>query len=108
MVLWITFAALAAAACLPLLIALRRPASVGAERSAVAIYRDQLSELERDVERGLIQSEEAQAARTEISRRLIRADASAGDAAEGGVSLRRAAAVVVIAMPLAAIALYVA
>ena len=34
------------------------------------IYRDQLDELERDVERGVISAEEQASARTEIQRRI--------------------------------------
>src|SRR3954469_13457407 len=106
MVLWIAFAALAAAACLPLLFALRRPASAGAERSAVAIYKDQRGELEHDVERGVIQPDEAQAARTEIVRRLIKADGSPAERGRPHPGLRAAATVAVVAMPIAALALY--
>ena len=72
-------AALAAAVCLPLLLALRRAPVDDGRRGAVAIYRDQLTEIDRDVERGLVRPEEATAARNEIARRLIRANAEAGD-----------------------------
>jgi cytochrome c-type biogenesis protein CcmH len=107
MILWIAFAALAAAVCLPLLLALRRAPGKGAERAAVEIYRDQLAELGRDVERGLVAPAEAEAARAEIARRLIRANAAAGDAsAEGDGRVRNVAAIAIVAMPLAAIALY--
>jgi cytochrome c-type biogenesis protein CcmH len=108
MVLWIAFAALAAASCLPLLFALRRAPGNAAERSAVGIYRDQLAELERDVERGLIPADEATAARNEIARRLIRADASAAAEPPPDLRLRNVAAIAVVAMPLAAVALYLA
>jgi cytochrome c-type biogenesis protein CcmH len=102
-------AALAAAVCLPLLLALRRAPAEGAERAAVDIYRDQLGELSRDRDRGLIPGEEAEAARVEIARRLIRADAATGPAASASNrGLLRTAAVVVIAMPIAAVGLYVA
>lgn len=37
----------------------------------INVYRDQLEEVSRDVERGLIQPSEAEAARIEISRRLL-------------------------------------
>jgi cytochrome c-type biogenesis protein CcmH len=106
MVLWIAMAALAAAVCLPLLLALRRAPVVGAERAAVSIYRDQLSELDRDVDRGLIRAEEAAAARTEIARRLIRADADAKATTADQPRRRNFAAVGVVAMPVAALALY--
>lgn len=39
----------------------------------VAVYRDQLSEIDRDVERGLITAQEAETTRAEIGRRLIAA-----------------------------------
>ena len=42
-----------------------------------AVYRDQLLEVERDVARGVLTPEEAGAARLEIQRRLLAADASA-------------------------------
>src|ERR1041385_2259571 len=114
MMLWIVFAALAAAVCLPLLLALRRPVAggVGAERSAVDIYRDQLGELDRDVDRGVVPADEASAARTEIARRLIRADADVDvDVAitvRANPWLRNAAVAVILAMPVAAAALYIA
>ena len=53
----------------PLLIGNRRAASRDAYN--LAIYRDQLSEIERDVGRGLLTEEQAEAARTEIARRIL-------------------------------------
>ncbi len=107
--LWIAMAVLAAAASLSVLVPLYR--SSGDRRSeraqALAIYRDQLGEVDRDVDRGVIAKGEAEAARTEIARRLIRAgDEARDDAGAGGARTRRAATVVGIAMPLAALALY--
>src|SRR6185295_11489694 len=74
MVLWIAMAALAAAACLPLLLPLGRArrAARPAAAPAMAIYRDQLDEVDRDLARGVIADAEAAGARTEIARRLIR------------------------------------
>ena len=109
MSIWIAMAALAAAAFLPVMAALtrsekRRP---GRERRpAVAIYRDQLDEVERDIARGVIGDGEASAARTEIARRLIRAgdDETPGTTAPTGRPWRAAA--VVVAMPVAAFGFY--
>jgi cytochrome c-type biogenesis protein CcmH len=42
----------------------------------LAVYRDQLDELERDTARGLIQPVDAEQARAEIARRIIKADNS--------------------------------
>jgi cytochrome c-type biogenesis protein CcmH len=56
----------------------------------IAVYRDQLREIERDVARGLLDSVAAQSARLEIERRLLAADAQGGAATDDG--LPRAAA----------------
>ncbi|MEJ0012357.1 MAG: c-type cytochrome biogenesis protein CcmI [Bauldia sp.] len=107
MLLWIAMAVLAAAASIPLLVALGRPPR-GASQSAqaVAIYRDQLDEVSRDVARGVVGEADAEGARTEIARRLIRA----GDAPAEGTATsdrwRSVATAVIIAMPVAALALY--
>jgi cytochrome c-type biogenesis protein CcmH len=107
MVLWIAMAVLAAAACLPLLMALSRPVrGVAANAPALAIYRDQLGELGRDVERGVVGAEDAAAARTEIARRLIRAGDAPADKLEPREGLRRFATVAIIATPLLALGLY--
>ena len=72
MMLWLIFALMTAAAILAVLWPLSRPAPLAAG-SGVAVYRDQLDEIERDRAAGLIADAEAQAARTEVSRRLIAA-----------------------------------
>lgn len=59
----------AAALARPLLRPLSAPAPAGAYNAGV--YRDQLEELERDLERGVLGEQEAKAARLEIERRLI-------------------------------------
>ena len=40
----------------------------------MAVYRDQLSEIDRDIERGVLSAEQADAARTEVQRRILAAD----------------------------------
>ena len=42
--------------------------------SDLAVYRDQLAEVERDVARGLLNADEAERTRTEIKRRVLEAD----------------------------------
>ena len=73
--IWIVFAAMTAAVIGALLwpVVKSKPAESVAERAAYdrAVFRDQLAELDRDVERGTIGQAEADAARNEISRRLI-------------------------------------
>ena len=75
MLLWLILALMTGAAALALLRPLARGrAAVARSASDIAIYKDQLAEIERDRERGLIAGEEAQAATLEVSRRLIDAD----------------------------------
>ena len=45
--------------------------SLDAREADLALYRDQLSEIDRDQERGLFNSEEAEAAKLEVSRRIL-------------------------------------
>lgn len=73
--IWIIFAVMTAAVIAALLwpVVRGKPAETAAGRAAYdrAVFRDQLAELDRDVERGTIGQAEADAARNEISRRLI-------------------------------------
>lgn len=54
----------------------RRPAEAVSPAAAydLQVYRDQLTELDRDVARGTLSEEEATRARTEVSRRILEAD----------------------------------
>ena len=109
--LWIAMAVLAAATSLSMLAPLYRASRAArSERAqALAIYRDQLGEVDRDLDRGVIAEREAAAARTEISRRVIRAGSEgADDTTAGSPNARRFATYAVIAMPLAALAFYLA
>ena len=73
MVLWVVFACMTAAAiiavCWPLL---RGPRKVTGG-SDLLVYKDQLQEIDRDRANGLIGESEAEAARLEVSRRLLAA-----------------------------------
>jgi len=75
MVLWILLALLTAGVAAALLMPFARGAAVlPADRSGdVEVYRDQLRELERDREQGLIEPQQAEYARAEIGRRLLAA-----------------------------------
>ena len=112
MALWLALALMTAAAIFAVLWPLSRRGRVrgGTE---VAVYRDQLDEIARDRKTGLIGDAEAEAARIEVSRRLIAAATT--DEAEqpvaGPTSLwrKRATAVAGLALlPAAAVALYLA
>jgi len=83
--------------------------------SDVAVYRDQLEEIDRDRAAGRIGGPEAEAARVEVSRRLLAAadsaapDSAISEPAAGVVWRRRAAALVaLVLLPIGAIALYLA
>lgn len=89
MLLWIIFALLTAAVLAIILLPLvgrRAVADAPASAADVAVYRDQLAEIDSDLERGLIAAPEAKAARTEVSRRLLAQADRPTDAgkAEGG------------------------
>ena len=76
MLLWIAFAFLTAAVLAAVLAPLARPArqdetAGSSETGTVAVYRDQLDEIEAERARGLLSAAEAEAARLEISRRLL-------------------------------------
>jgi cytochrome c-type biogenesis protein CcmH len=75
--IWAVFMAMTLAAAGALLIPFLRRASESASRAAydVEIYRDQLAEIDRDIQRGIIGELEAKAARAEIGRRALAADA---------------------------------
>lgn len=73
----------------------RRRANADAVDTDIDIYRDQLSEVDRDLARGVLDADEAERTRVEISRRLLHADASARAAAsDAPQTLSRAMAAV--------------
>ncbi|WP_210164936.1 c-type cytochrome biogenesis protein CcmI [Afifella pfennigii] len=106
-------AVLTAVAILAVLVPLSREAKTVAPGAAedAAVYRRQLTELEREREAGRIGKEEAEAARAEIARRLLAAEREAEPAADrkGGLWRRRATAIVALTgIPAVALAFYMA
>lgn len=82
MTLWFGLALMTAAAIFAVLWPLARRTNQIRSGSDVAVYRDQLDEIERDRAAGLIEDKEAAGAQVEVSRRLIAAvDASAAGSA---------------------------
>lgn len=73
MLLWVLFAIITAATVLFLLRPLARDEveAHDAESADIAVYKDQLREVDSDLDRGLINAQEAQAARAELGRRLL-------------------------------------
>ena len=76
-----------------------------------AVYRQQLDEVDKDLERGLIDDEAANAARTEIARRLLAVHDRGGNAANGAGSswpLRLTLLSALAVLPLMAVGTYLA
>jgi cytochrome c-type biogenesis protein CcmH len=107
MMIWLIFATLTAAALAAVLWPLFHSQTALAPRRDFdrAVFMDQLAELDRDLTRGVIGAGEADAARNEISRRLL---AAVHQTDEKTVSSGRrfVAAAAIIAVPLIALSLY--
>src|SRR5262245_33243805 len=111
MTLWFGLALMTAAAILAVLWPLARRARPWRSGSDVAIYRDQLDEIERDSAAGLIEDNEAASAQVEVSRRLIAAaDAQTVLASDvPSARWRRAVAIAaLVLLPIGATGLYLA
>ncbi len=111
---WIWSAILLVAVLVALIVPfLRRPRKALARAEYdLAIYKDQLRELEEDEASGLITGAEAEAARNEIARRILAADAAREkaerelQAREGGKEKAVALAAALILVPALAFGLY--
>jgi cytochrome c-type biogenesis protein CcmH len=112
MVIWIVLLAMTAAAVMAVLwplsrhYALRRQADPDTQ-----FYREQMAEIERDLARGVLLPSEAEAARAEAGRRLLRATGMPAEqlAAVGEPALRRRRAASTLALsiiPILALATY--
>ena len=110
MALWFVLAMMTAAAIFVVLWPLARRRDVAPAGSDMAVYRDQLEEIARDRAAGLIGEPEAEAARIEVSRRLLAAaDAEEKSTPRASASWRRATALAaLILMPLGAGTFYLA
>lgn len=115
MTLWIVFVAVLAVVLLLLLVPLLRRQVQAPSRVAydIVVYRDQLAEVEKDVERGLLSAEQAEAARTEILRRMLAAEDAEIESPSGDYRLaagRRlrlgAALVILIGLPVGSFGVY--
>jgi len=109
MLFWVLASLLTVAAVMAVLAPLsRRPVGVVAAGSFdIEVYRDQLTELDRDIARGAIKGAEAEEARIEISRRILKL----GTVGEKGTSEsaavgRWAGMAAVLSVPLVAWGLY--
>ena len=108
MTLWFVFALMTAAAIFAVLLPLGLGVRAQTGGSEAAVYKDQLAEIDRDVAAGLIGAAEADAARVEISRRLLAAaDQTRDPPLRSSTRLRRSAAVLsLVGLPVLAAAVY--
>jgi cytochrome c-type biogenesis protein CcmH len=114
MTLWIALALMTAAAMFAVAWPLSRSGRKLRSGSDLAVYRDQLDEIQRDHAAGLIGDREAEAAKVEVSRRLLAAAdtpddaASAVPAATAMVRRRAAAVTALVVLSFGAASLYLA
>jgi cytochrome c-type biogenesis protein CcmH len=108
-VIWIIFAAMVGLTLLVLLRPLLAAPAAAIARSDydLMVYKDQLAELARDMERGLLTADQADAARTEILRRMLAA--SDGDKGGSTVAVKKgktAPILVALLVPLLGVPVY--
>ena len=112
MAIWALFAGMTVCAVMAVLwpLSRQRAGSVATDADR-SFYADQIAEIERDLARGMLSPTEAEAAKAEAARRLLRANAAADPAvpAVGEPALRRRRAVSGLALslvPIMALAFY--
>ena len=106
-VFWILALVMTAIAVMAVLWPLSRSRDPGEGVSDAGVYRAQLDELERDVERGLLSAGEAEAARIEAARRLLKAGSASAPLSERRPLARRlSASIALVLIPLMAFGLY--
>ena len=104
--------ALGVAACLVLPLLRRPKAGPGHEKRDIVVYREQLAEVDNDIERGLLTKAQAEAVRTEIHRRMLAVEDAELASAPGGhrtISPRARkifAALIAVLVPVMAAVLY--
>ncbi|MEL7179219.1 MAG: c-type cytochrome biogenesis protein CcmI [Pseudomonadota bacterium] len=100
MMFWLVCAVMTLAVAGLMVMPLLRPKEMGEDNPDIAIYRAQLAEIDRDLERELLAPDEAERARTEVARRLLAANKAATVPA-GATSPTRWLAAAILAVMLA-------
>lgn len=117
MIFWLVMGVMTATALFAVIGPLLRRPSLPAGDNDLAVYRDQLAEIDRDLGQGTIAPADAEAARIEVSRRLLAAADRAGqtvqaraesEPAAGSGFWRKAAATALLVLPVGAVVLYLA
>jgi cytochrome c-type biogenesis protein CcmH len=112
MTFWFLAGLMVAVAAAVLIWPLARRRSAAARRDYdLAVYRDQMAELERDLAAGLVEPDQAEAAKAEIARRMLALEMQAGEEAASGsasspVVTRAIAVAIVLLLPAAALSVY--
>ncbi len=109
MFLWLILALMTAAvvaALLRPLAGVQAPSAASAFAADIAIYKDQLAEIDADVARGILQPAEAETARREVSRRLLAHADIPAELPATRMSPRALAAGIAAVLPLAALSGY--
>jgi cytochrome c-type biogenesis protein CcmH len=107
MLFWTLIALMTAAAVLAVLWPLSREPRAAGEAAGIAVYRDHLVEIESDRERGMLPASEAEAARIEVSRRLLGAAKLKIPKANAGLANRRIASLFALfGVPALSLSLY--
>ncbi|WP_305986395.1 c-type cytochrome biogenesis protein CcmI [Roseibium sp. MMSF_3544] len=114
MIFWILLAILTVVAALSILVPLSR---AGRSQEGVTgnadeeVYKEQLAAIDSELDRGLIEPGAAEAARTEVARRLLAAhekNATQGGSGASGARLKIAQVFALIALPLFSLGIYLA
>ena len=105
---WIAAGLLTAAVVALLALPLMRKATPGdlGGGTDLAVYRDQLAELEREKARGLVEAEQAASLETEISRRMLNAARSAQPVAATASPSRILTTILAVLFPLGGLLIY--
>ncbi|WP_016921142.1 c-type cytochrome biogenesis protein CcmI, partial [Methylocystis parvus] len=106
--IWLIFALLTGAAVMAVLLPLAaRGEAKDANAADIAFFEEQIAEIERERAEGRLDAAEAEAAKTEAARRLLRAEAAPKAAARGSRKAALVAALsAIVVIPLVAVPLY--
>ena len=105
--IWVVFALMTGAAVLSLLWPLAgRPTGLARREVETSLYKAQLQDLQRDVERGLMSEADAEAAKAEAARRLLVATSGEPEAQSSRKNVRLAAVFAIAILPALALTLY--
>jgi cytochrome c-type biogenesis protein CcmH len=105
--IWVVFALMTGAAVLSLLWPLAgRPTGLARREVETGLYQAQLRDLQRDVERGLMNEADAEAAKAEAARRLLAATQGEPVAQPSRRNIRVAALLAIVLLPAISLFLY--